>query len=128
MISINKSVESTIKSISGRKKLNFTFNNENIRIDGNNIFLPNGNLLKNENDIKNFRGITDFLALKLKFHNSKLYNKYKPINQIKNELFDALEESRIVSLGYSAMIGIASNLKIRIKFFCKKNHFEKIKK
>ena len=128
MISINKSVESTIKSISENKKLNFSFNNENIKIVGNNVFLPNGNLLKNKNDVKNFRGITDFLALKLKFHNTKIYNKYKPINQIRNELFDALEETRIVTLGSSIMVGIASNLNTRIKFFCKKNHFEKIKK
>ena len=65
MISINKSVEATIKSISEKKKLNFSFTNQNIKVVGNTVYLPNGDLLKNKNDIRNFRGITDFLALKL---------------------------------------------------------------
>ena len=72
--------------------------------------------------------IADFLALKLKYHNSKIYQKFKPKGVVNLELFDALEETRIITLGSAYMKGIASNLRTRIELFCQKNQFNKIKK
>ena len=94
----------------------------------NKIFLPNSSLLKKKIDLKNYRGIADFLALKLKYHKTNIYNNFKPNNSVNREIFDALEETRIISLGSIYMKGIASNLKTRLEFFCKKNQFNKIKK
>ena len=53
-------------------------NNKITKIEGNKVFLPNSDLLKKKNDVKNYRGIADFLALKLKYHNTSIYKKYKP--------------------------------------------------
>ena len=127
MTDINRSISATIKSISGKKNLIFSFNNNFSKIEKNKVFLPNSNLLK-KNDIKNYRGIADFLALKLKYHKEKIYKKFKPNNQKNLELFDALEETRIITLGSIYLKGIACNLRSRIEFFCKKNQFNKIKK
>jgi len=128
MTNINKSITATIKSISEKRNLIFIFNNKITKIEGNKVFLPNSDLLKKKNDVKNYRGIADFLALKLKYHNTSIYKKYKPKDIISREIFDALEETRIITLGSSYMDGIASNLRSRIEFFCKKNQFNKIKK
>ena len=122
MTNINKSITSTIKSISEKKNLIFSFNNKITKIEGNKVFLPDSNLLKKKIDVKNYRGVADFLALNL------IYKKFKPKDIVSGELFDALEETRIITLGSIYMKGIASNLRTRIEFFCKKNQFNKIKK
>ena len=123
MTNINKSITATIKSISEKKNLIFSFNNKITKIEGNKVFLPNSLNLKEKIDIKNYRGIADFLALKLKYHNSKIYQKFKPKGVVNLELFDALEETRIITLGSAYMKGIASNLRTRIELFCQKNQF-----
>ena len=128
MPNINKSISATIKSISEKKNLFFSFNSNLTKIEGNKIFLPDSSLLKKKSELRNYRGIADFLALKLKYHNSKIYKNFKPKNLINREIFDALEETRIITLGSMYMKGIESNLRSRIEFFCKKNQFNKIKK
>ena len=135
MTDIHRSITAAIKSISEKKNLIFKFDHNfskayDLRIDikGNKVFLPNSLNLKEKIDIKNYRGIADFLALKLKYHNSKIYQKFKPKGVVNLELFDALEETRIITLGSAYMKGIASNLRTRIELFCQKNQFNKIKK
>ena len=46
MLNIDKSITATIKSISEKKNLTFSFNNKVIKVEGNKIFLPNSSLLK----------------------------------------------------------------------------------
>ena len=128
MTNINKSITATIKSISEKKNLIFSFNNKITRIEGNKVFLPDSNLLKKKIDVKNYRGVADFLALKIKFHNTEIYKSFKPKDIASGEIFDALEETRTITLGSTYMKGIAANLRARIDFFCKKNQFNKIKK
>ena len=128
MTSINKSITATIKSISEKKNLIFSFNNKITKIEGNKIFLPDSTSLKKKVDVKNYRGVADFLALKLKYHNTKIYKNFKPKDITSRELFDALEETRIITLGSIYMKGIESNLRTGIEIFCKKNQFSKIKK
>ena len=128
MTNINKAITATIRSISEKKNLIFSFNNKMTKVKGNTVFLPNTNLLKKKIDIKNYRGVADFLALKIKYHNDAIYEKFKPNNNLSREIFDTLEETRIVTLGSIYMKGIASNLRSRVEFFCKSNQFNKIKK
>ena len=128
MTNINRSITATIKSISEKKNLIFSFNNKIVKIEGNKVYLPDSSLLKKETDLKNYRGIADFLALKLKYHNTTTYKIFKPKDIASSEIFDALEETRIITLGSTYMEGIASNLRSRVEYFCKKNQFNKIKK
>ena len=128
MTNINKAITATIRSISEKKNLIFSFNNKITKVNGNKVFLPDSNLLKKKIDIKNYRGVADFLALKIKYHNDVIYEKFKPNDNQSREIFDTLEETRIVTLGSIYMKGIASNLRSRVEFFCKSNQFNKIKK
>ena len=82
MLNIDKSITATIKSISEKKNLTFSFNNKVIKVEGNKIFLPNSSLLKKKIDLKNYRGIADFLALKLKYHKTNIYNNFKPAHSL----------------------------------------------
>jgi len=111
MSNINRSISAAIKSISEKENLIFSFNNKIIKIEGNKVYLPDSNLLKKKNDVKNYRGIADFLALKLKYHSANTYKIFKPKDIVNGEIFDALEETRIITLGSVYMKGIASNLR-----------------
>ena len=62
--SFNKSISSTIKSISNKKNLYFYYKKDSTNIDGNKIYLPEITTIKNKEDLRNFRGIADFIALK----------------------------------------------------------------
>ena len=115
MTNINRSITATIKSISEKKNLIFSFNNKIVKIEGNKVYLPDSSLLKKETDLKNYRGIADFLALKLKYHNTTTYKIFKPKDIASSEIFDALEETRIITLGSTYMEGIASNLRSRVE-------------
>ena len=46
MTNINKAITATIRSISEKKNLIFSFNNKMTKVKGNTVFLPNTNLLK----------------------------------------------------------------------------------
>ena len=45
MTNINKAITATIRSISEKKNLIFSFNNKMTKVKGNTVFLPNTNLL-----------------------------------------------------------------------------------
>ena len=49
--SFNKSIISTIKSISNKKDLYFYFKKDSIKIDGNKIYLPEISTIKNQIDL-----------------------------------------------------------------------------
>ena len=104
----DKSIESTIKTISNKRKLSFYFKKNLIKIEGNKIYLPEISTIKNRVDLKNYRGIADFIALKLKFHNKKIYNYFKPKENLYLKFYEALEETRIISLGASHGLDEAS--------------------
>ena len=46
MTNLNKAITATIKSISEKENLIFSFNNKITKVNGNKVFLPNSNLLK----------------------------------------------------------------------------------
>ena len=49
MTNINRSITATIKSISEKKNLIFSFNNKIVKIEGNKVYLPDSSLLKKKN-------------------------------------------------------------------------------
>ena len=49
MTNINKAITATIRSISERKNLIFSFNNKITKVKGNKVFLPDSSLLKKKN-------------------------------------------------------------------------------
>jgi cobaltochelatase CobT len=56
------------------------------------------------------RGHADALALKLACHDSGVHRKMMPQNQAARAVFEAVEQSRVESIGSRRMTGVASNL------------------
>jgi cobaltochelatase CobT len=56
------------------------------------------------------RGHADSLALKLACHDTSVHRRMTPQNQAARAIFDAVEQSRVESIGARRMAGVADNL------------------
>lgn len=56
------------------------------------------------------RGHADSLALKLACHDEKIHRKLMPQSQAARAVFDAVEQSRVESIGSNRMQGVAGNI------------------
>ena len=56
------------------------------------------------------RGHADSLALKLACHDTSVHRRMTPQNQAARAIFDAVEQSRVESIGSRRMAGVAENL------------------
>ena len=67
----------------------------------------------NEEDIKDysiFRAMADSEALRLKYSNNDIYNKYKPGGEISQKLYKIAEKIRYEKIGCEVFTGIKKNL------------------
>ena len=105
-----RSLASTIKSISKSNSIEINFVQEKSSIDGQNINIiePNLNTLKNK--LNYIRAEADLMALKIRFHEKKIHNQYLNKNNIVNDIFSAVEQSRIETKGSKFFKGIKNNI------------------
>ena len=68
------------------------------------------NSLDTKNDFTKLRAETDSSALKLKFSNSDVYNKYIPQNSSYKSFYELSEKIRCELLGFKILKGIKKNI------------------
>ncbi len=102
-------ITSTIKAISGNNDIDVTFQGENAFIFGNKVVLPE----INEANEQSIRGFADSIAMRIKHHDSDIYNKNKPQHPISKLIFDNLEILRYENIGSEEFIGAKENIKIK---------------
>src|SRR5579872_3580634 len=70
-------------------------------------------------DVALTRGAADSLALRLRFHDSKLHARELPKNETAREAFEAIETARIEAIGATRMKGVAANLEAALDDHCR---------
>ena len=101
-----QALTSTIKVISDDYKP--TFDKKNKVLKESNFFeLDN---LNNKSDFIRFRAEADSEALKKKFSNKEIYQKYLPKNSSCKSLYDVAEKIRYEILGSQMLKGISKNI------------------
>ena len=60
------------------------------------------------------RGVADAYALRHRFHNEGMHDRYTPDGQVAREVYDALETARCEAMGARAMPGTASNIDAKL--------------
>jgi cobaltochelatase CobT len=85
--------------------------------------LPSAGLPVMERDF--IRGAADSAALRLRYHNPKLFMKQAPTSPAARNAFDALEQARVEALGAKHMAGVAANLTSLLNERCKQAGFER---
>ena len=102
---------STVKSISEKKNCEITFGKPTSNInDKNEINLPEIHKLEDIKDYSIFRAMADSEALRLKYSNSDIYDKYKPSGEISQKLYKIAEKIRYEKIGCEVFTGIKKNL------------------
>ena len=105
-----KTISSTIKSIgkSNSIEVNFVQEQSYIKDEIINLAEPNINLLKNK--LNYIRAEADSMALKFRFHEKQIHEKYLSQNELANSIFEAVEQSRIEAKGSKIFKGIKYNI------------------
>ncbi len=121
---------STVKSISEKKNCEITFGKLTSNVNNKNkINLPEIHKLEDIKDYSILRAMADSEALRLKYSNSEIYDKYKPGGEISQKLYKIAEKIRYEKIGCEVFSGIKKNLffqynENRVKLKSNKNKIE----
>ncbi len=116
-----KSLTATTKSISKNNQVEISFTKENSSIDGNLINLTEPNIESIKKNLTYVRAEADSLALEFRFHSKEIHNNLINNSDFSNEIFNALEQSRIEAKGSVFFKGIKSNITKKHILDLKKN-------
>ena len=116
-----KSLTATTKSISNNNLVEISFTKENSSIEGNLINLTEPNIESIKNNLTYIRAEADSLALEFRFHSKEIHNDLINNSEFSNEIFNALEQSRIEAKGSAFFKGIKSNITNKHILDLKKN-------
>jgi len=116
-----KSLTATTKSISNNDQVEISFTKENSSIEGNLINLTEPNIESIKNNLTYIRAEADSLALEFRFHSKEIHDDLINNSEFSNEIFNALEQSRIEAKGSVFFKGIKSNITNKHILDLKKN-------
>ena len=121
-------VSSTTKSIAEKKDCEIKFgNSSNSKDKDKTINLPEINRLENINDFSLFRAKADSEALRLRYCNYEIYEKYKPKGDMSQKLYKIAEKIRYEKIGSEVFAGIKKNLFFQYNKNSNKPKLEKAK-
>ncbi|WIV51668.1 cobaltochelatase subunit CobT [Marivivens sp. LCG002] len=79
-----------------------------------NVRLPQISRRMTRDEVLLARGTADAFALRHKFHDAAIANRYLPQGQMARDLYDAMESARVEAVGAQHMPGTASNIDVKI--------------
>ena len=117
-----KSLSITVKSIGKNNDLDINFIKENPSIDGNSINLTEPNIESLQKNLTYIRAEADAMALEFRLHSKDIHQNFIASNELSNEIFNAVEQSRIEVQGSKIFKGIKSNITKKHIYDLKKNN------
>ena len=117
-----KSLSITIKSIGKNKDLEINFIKESPSIDGNSINLTEPNFESFHKNLTYIRAEADAMALEFRLHSKDIHQNFIVSNELSNEIFNSVEQSRIEAQGSKIFKGIKSNIIKKHLYDLKKNN------
>ena len=116
----------TMRALSENDELDVTFGHGTPAASGNRIRVPLPALGSTEQQINVVRGVGDEFALRLRYHDERLYKKRAPREGPAEEMFRWVEDARIASIGSLRMQGVAQNLDASLESQCQEAAFDTI--
>ena len=120
-----KSLIATVKSIGKSDKIEVNFVQKSPSINGKIINLIEPDLKSIQDKLNYIRAEADTMALEIRFHEKKIHEKFLSKNNMLNEIFKAVEHSRVEARGSNFFKGIKSNLLLKHQVDLKKMINEK---
>ena len=105
-----KSLTATIKSIGKSETIEVNFVKDVSSIKGEVINLVEPDINSLTKKLRYIRAEADSMALEIRFHQKKVHNKFLSKNKLANEIFNAVEQSRVEAQGSNIFKGIKDNI------------------
>lgn len=121
-----QAVTATMRAISGNDELSVSFGRGKPYLQGNRarVPLPEPGLTRAQ--LASLRGISDRFALRTRFHDDGWHQGHRPRSGIAQDVFDAVEEARLASIGSYLMKGVGDNLDAQLDQHCRTQGYDKI--
>lgn len=120
----------TLRAIGGQREAEVSFHTGNMPVGpislAGKIRLPQPSRHLDAEEIERIRGVADAQALRLKHHDFDLHRARQPDDAVARDVYDALEQARIESVGARHMRGVAANLRHRLEMDCQAAGLERI--
>ncbi|WP_208433619.1 cobaltochelatase subunit CobT [Bartonella taylorii] len=121
-----KALSTCIRAIAGTPNLEVSFSHNRPSLSGNDARLPELPQHATDKDIKITRGLGDSMALRKAWHDNSIHTQFAPPESEARTIFDALEQTRVETIGTLAMEGIAQNLDVMLADKYQRAHYQKI--
>jgi len=94
--------------------LSVTYSVDPPGMTGDAMRLPQVSRRMNKAEVLLARGTADAYALRRKFHNDRLHDRYAPQGQMARDIYDAMESARCEAVGARSMPGTLGNIDAKI--------------
>ena len=109
-----KALAEATKVIADDPELNISFSVDPPGLTNDSVRLPQVSRRMTRDEVLLARGTADALALRHKFHDATVANRYMPQGQLARDLYDAMESARVEAVGAKYMPGTAGNIDAKI--------------
>ncbi|NKX36495.1 cobaltochelatase subunit CobT [Rhodobacteraceae bacterium R_SAG4] len=110
-----KALAEATKVMANDTELTVNYSVDPSGMSGDTMRLPQVSRRMTREEVLLARGTADALALRRKYHDEGVANRYAPSGDMARELYDAMESARCEAMGARDMPGTASNIDVKIQ-------------
>ena len=117
---IKKALSETTRAISGAVDIKVKFENDNANVNNDQVQLPRISSRLSKNEMILARGEADSIAMHLRYHDSRISQKYAPSGNIALSIFNEMERARCEAAGSTLYPGASRNIDLKMDNASKK--------
>lgn len=121
-----KALAEATKVMADDPDLAVTFSVDPPGLSKDSVRLPQVSRRMTRDEVLLARGTADALALRHKFHDPAVSNRYLPTGQLARDIYDAMETARIEAVGARYMPGTASNIDAKIGSEARRKGYDQV--
>ncbi len=108
---LRQAITGCVRSVAGSSEVEVVFANERPGLAGERMRLPEISKKPTAQEVAITRGLGDSMALRLACHDSDVHATMSPQGADARQIFDAVEQARVESIGALRMPGMANNIR-----------------
>jgi cobaltochelatase CobT len=121
---------SALRAMSGLREIEVTYASDKPALvgtgEGAKARLPEPARKMSPQEAALVRGHADSMALRLALHDTSVHRRMAPEQQGARAVFDAVEQARVEAIGSRRMVGVATNLAVRLEDHYHRGRFDEI--
>ncbi len=115
-----------VRAMAGQAEVEVAFQAGPASLTGARARLPSPTRGLPPAEIARLRGAADAVALRLRHHDNSVHSARSPASREAREVYDALEQARVETLGSRHMAGVAANLQQKLAEQCEADGYDRM--